>query len=154
MGDSYFQMLTLTYEPIDYEALTESVRSKRAGAVVLFLGTVREMTAGRQTVALDYEAYPSMAQAKLNEIVAEARARWPIVEAAIVHRLGRLELNEISVAIAVSTPHRQQAFEAGQYLIDRLKAVVPIWKKDNWADGTTEWIHPALPAAPGGPTAN
>lgn len=147
-------MLTLTYEPIDYEALTESVRSKRAGAVVLFLGTVREMTAGRQTVALDYEAYPSMAQAKLGEIVAEAKARWPIVETAIVHRLGRLELNEISVAIAVSTPHRQQAFEAGQYLIDRLKAVVPIWKKDNWADGTTEWNHPCQPAAPGGPTAN
>jgi molybdopterin synthase catalytic subunit len=100
------------------------------------------MTDGRQTLALDYEAFPEMAEAKLEELLADARDKWPLVKAAIVHRLGRLELGDVSVAVAVSTPHRQQAFEAGKYLIDRLKEIVPIWKKENWADGTTEWVHP------------
>lgn len=138
-------MISLTNEPIDVAALTESVRSDQAGAVVLFLGTVREMTHGRKTAALDYDAYPEMARAKMEELVAEAGRLWPIVKAAIAHRLGHLELGEVSVAIAVSTPHRQQAFEAGKFLIDRLKEVVPIWKKENWADGSTEWVHPGLP---------
>jgi len=135
-------MIQLTHEPINYTLLTESVRSRAAGAVVLFLGTVREMTNGRQTTALDYEAFPEMAAAKFEELIGEARHKWPVVNAAIVHRLGRLELGDVSVAVAVSTPHRQQAFEAGRFLIDRLKEVVPIWKKENWADGTTEWVHP------------
>ena len=137
-------MIQLTRDVIDYQALTESVRSDQAGAAILFLGTVREMTAGKRTVALEYEAFPQMAEAKLVELLDEARSRWPIVKAAIAHRLGRLELGEVSVAVAVSTPHRQQAFEAGKYLIDRLKEIVPIWKKENWADGTTEWVHPGL----------
>ena len=139
-------MIQLTTDPIDYHALTERVRSNQAGAVVLFLGTVREMTEGRQTLALDYEAYPGMAEVKLAELEAEARQKWPIIEAALVHRMGRLELGEISVAVAVSAPHRHQAFEAGRYLIDRLKEVVPIWKKENWSDGSTEWVHPGTPA--------
>src|SRR5258707_13711119 len=126
-------MIQLTNDSIDYAALTESVRYRAAGAVVLFLGTVREMTEGRQTLALDYEAFPQMAEAKLEELLVEARKKWPIVRAGITHRLGRLELGAVSVAVAVSTPHRQQAFEAGQYLIDRLKQIVPIWKKENWA---------------------
>jgi len=137
-------MIQLTNNPIDYAALTESVRSSAAGAVVLFLGTVREMTEGRRTIALDYEAFPQMAEAKLEELLVEAGNKWPIVNAAIAHRLGRLELGDVSVAVAVSTPHRAQAFEAGKYLIDRLKEVVPIWKKENWADGTTEWVHPGV----------
>jgi molybdopterin synthase catalytic subunit len=137
-------MIQLTHETIDYASLTEAVRSHAAGAVVLFLGTVREMTNGRQTAALDYEAFPEMAAAKFEELIGEAREKWSIVNAAIVHRLGRLELGDVSVAVAVSTPHRQQAFEAGQYLIDRLKEVVPIWKKENWSDGTTEWVHPGV----------
>ena len=135
-------MVHLTNSAIDFAALTESVRSTQAGAVVLFLGTVREMTHGQQTIALDYEAYPGMAEAKLAELEAEVRNRWPVIEVGIVHRLGRLELGDVSVAVAVSTPHRQQAFEAGKHLIDRLKEVVPIWKKENWADGSTEWVHP------------
>jgi molybdopterin synthase catalytic subunit len=139
-------MIRLTHDPIDFAALTESVRSDQAGAVVLFLGTVREMTAGRQTTALDYEAYPEMAQTKMRELLDEAYARWPLLGAAIVHRLGRLELGDISVALAVSAPHRHQAFDAGRCLIDRLKEVVPIWKKENWADGTTEWVHPGAGA--------
>ena len=137
-------MHRLTREPIDYTALTESVRSDQAGAVVLFLGTVREMTADRRTVALDYDAYPEMAIAKLAELESEARRRWPVVEVGIVHRLGHLDLGEISVAVAVSSPHRQDAFEAGRFLIDTLKVTVPIWKKENWSDGTTEWVHPGM----------
>jgi molybdopterin synthase catalytic subunit len=137
-------LIELTHEEIDYSALTESVRSRRAGAVVLFLGTVRELTGGRETVALDYEAYVEMARAKLVEIVDEAKEKWPIVEVAIQHRLGHLEVGEISVAVAVSCPHRSEAFEAGRFLIDRLKECVPVWKKENWSDGSTEWVHPGL----------
>ena len=135
-------MISLTHDPIDYHALTESVRSPNSGAVVLFLGTVREMTGSRRTVALDYEGYPQMAEAKLAELEATARGRWPIDRVGIVHRLGHLELGDISVAVAVSCPHRQQAFEAGKFLIDELKVSVPIWKKENWDDGSTEWVHP------------
>ena len=148
-------MISLTHSPIDYHSLTESVRSPQSGAVVLFLGTVREMTAGRQTVALDYEAYPQMAEAKLAELESAARSRWPIDRVGVIHRLGRLELGEISVAVAVSCPHRKQAFEAGQFLIDELKVSVPIWKQENWGDGSTEWVHPGLgsdPAKTSGPT--
>ncbi len=137
-------MIELTRNPIDYTALTESVRSNQAGAVVLFLGTVREMTAGRQTEALDYDAYPEMALAKLAELETEARDRWPVTGVALVHRLGHLDLGEISVAVAVSSPHRPDAFEAGRHLIDRLKEIVPIWKKENYTDGTTEWVHPGV----------
>ncbi len=135
-------MIQLTHEPIDYHALTESIRSNQSGAVVLFLGTVRELTQGRRTVALDYEGYPQMAEAKLAELEAVARSRWPIDKVGIVHRFGHLELGDISVAVAVSCPHRQQAFEAGRFLIDELKVTVPIWKKENWEDGSTEWVHP------------
>lgn len=135
-------MIQLTHDPIDYTTLMESVRSPQAGAVILFLGTVREFTAGRQTVALEYDAYAAMAVRKMEELVEQARGQWPVVKAAIVHRLGRLELGDVSVAVAVSTPHRHQAFDAGRFLIDQLKIVVPIWKKENWADGSTEWVHP------------
>lgn len=135
-------MVVLTSHPIDYHQLTEDVRSHDAGAVVLFLGTVREMTRGRQTVALDYEAFPEMARAKMEQLESEASEQWSVTAARIVHRLGHLELGDISVAVAVSGPHRKDAFEAGRFLIDRLKEEVPIWKKENWSDGSTEWVHP------------
>ncbi|HEY2841368.1 MAG TPA: molybdenum cofactor biosynthesis protein MoaE [Pirellulales bacterium] len=138
-------MIELTHRPIDSAELLCKVGSNQAGAVVLFLGTVREMTGERRTIALDYECYPEMAQRQLADLEAQARARWPIIECAIVHRLGHLELGEASVAVAVSTAHRDVAFEAARWLIDTLKQVVPIWKKENWADGATEWIHPGLP---------
>lgn len=144
-------MIQLTHNPIDHAALTESVRSTQSGAVVLFLGTVREFTAGRQTTHLDYEAYPQMAEAQLLALEEEATRRWPIERVAIVHRLGRMELGDISVAVAVSCPHRDQAFEAGRFLIDQLKVTVPIWKKENWADGSAEWVHPGADAIDGQP---
>ena len=134
--------IELTRDAIDCAVLTEWARSPQAGAVVLFLGTVREMTGERRTVALDYEAYPEMARRKMQEIADEASSRWPVIKAGIAHRFGHLELGDVSVAVAVSTPHRTDAFEAGRFLIDTLKEVVPIWKQENWADGTTEWVEP------------
>ena len=122
--------------------MTEQVRRGDCGAVVLFLGTVRDLTGERTTVALDYEAYPAMAEKKMAEIEAETRNRWPVGEIVLEHRLGHLDVGAISVAVAVSCPHRAQAFEACRYAIDRLKELVPIWKKENWADGSTEWVHP------------
>ncbi|HEV3298948.1 MAG TPA: molybdenum cofactor biosynthesis protein MoaE [Planctomycetaceae bacterium] len=145
-------MQRLSEEPIDFAALTESVRSTDSGAVVLFLGTVREMTNGRRTTALEYEAFGPMAESKLAEIEAEAGRRWKLDRVAIAHRLGRLELGEVSVAVAVSSPHRAEAFEAARYMIDTLKATVPIWKKENWHDGTTEWVHPGREST--GPESN
>ena len=138
-------MIELTESEIDHAAVTESVRSHRAGAVCTFLGTVRELTGDRLTASLDYEAYPELALRKMKELDDEARKRWPILESAIIHRVGHLELGEISIVIAVSTPHRRQSFEACQWLIDTFKEVVPIWKRENWADGGEEWVHPGLP---------
>jgi len=137
-------MIEITHAPIDPAEVLRHVASNQAGAVVLFLGTTREFTDGRQTESLEYECYPEMARQKMGELVSQARSRWPLLACAIVHRVGHLQLGEASVAIAVSSPHRQAAFEAGQWLIDTLKQVVPIWKKENWADGTSQWVHPGL----------
>ena len=139
-------MIQLNHDPIDSSAVIESVQSPEAGALVLFLGTTREFTAGRQTESLDYESYGEMALSKLEELEQEARQRWSLTELTIVHRLGHLGIGEASVAIAVSAPHRKDAFTAGQWLIDTLKEIVPIWKKENWADGTSEWVHPGMPS--------
>lgn len=135
-------MIRLTRDVIDFHALTEEVRRADCGAVVLFLGTVRDLTGERVTVALDYEAYPGMAEKKMAEIERETRERWPVGAIILEHRLGHLDVGDISVAVAVSCPHRAQAFEACRHAIDRLKELVPIWKKENWSDGTTEWVHP------------
>jgi molybdopterin synthase catalytic subunit len=135
-------MIRLTREAIDYQALTEQVRRGDCGAVVLFLGTVRDLTGARVTVALDYDAYPAMAEKKMAEIEADTCRRWPVGAIILEHRLGHLDVGDISVAVAVSCPHRAQAFEACRHAIDRLKELVPIWKKETWADGSTEWVHP------------
>lgn len=135
-------MIALTHDPIDAAAITESVRGPHEGAVVTFLGTVRDLTGDRVTVALDYEAYTGMAEAKLREIEAETRARWPVGDMAIVHRLGRLEVGDISVAIAVACPHRGDAFDACRHAIERLKEIVPIWKREHSPSGEHQWVHP------------
>lgn len=135
-------MVRLTHDPIDFTALTEAVRSPHCGAVALFLGTVRDLTGDEVTEFLEYEAYPPMAEKKMAEIEVEVRSRWILGEVAMVHRLGRLGVGEISVAVAVSAPHRDAAFEACRFAIDTLKQVVPIWKKDLASVGTGEWIHP------------
>jgi molybdopterin synthase catalytic subunit len=135
-------MIRLTHEPIDYHHLTEAVRRPGCGGVVLFLGTVRDLTGDQVTTALDYDAYDEMAEKKLGQVEEETRARWPVGDMALIHRLGHLEIGEVSVAVAVSCPHRTQAFEACRYAIDRLKEIVPIWKKDHGPTGTSEWVHP------------
>jgi molybdopterin synthase catalytic subunit len=137
-------MIDITTERIDTESVLRAAGSPNAGAIVLFLGTTREFTRGRQTASLEYECYPEMARQKLAQLEAEARRRWPLEGCAIVHRVGHLEIGEASVAVAVSTAHRHAAFEAGQWLIDTLKELVPIWKKENWSDGESQWVHPGL----------
>jgi molybdopterin synthase catalytic subunit len=134
-------MVQLTRAAIDSGAVIAAVRSPHCGAVVLFLGTVRDLTGDRATAFLDYEAYPPMAEKKCAEIEAEIRHRWPVENIALVHRLGRLEVGDVSVAIAVSAPHRLEAFQACQYAIDALKELVPIWKKEHAPDGSGEWVH-------------
>jgi molybdopterin synthase catalytic subunit len=121
------------------------VASPAAGAVLLFLGTARNESNGRPTASLDYEAYNEMASKLLARLEAEARQRWPLLGCALVHRLGHVEIGETSVAVAVSSRHRGVAFAAGHWLIDRLKETVPIWKRENWSDGSSDWVHPGLP---------
>lgn len=140
-GDSR-ATIRITTDVLDHAAITDSVRSNQAGAVCSFLGTVREMTGTRQTVALEYEAYPAMAEKTLMALAEQALMRWPIERLVIAHRLGALGLGAISVVVAVSCPHRGDSFDACRWLIDTLKEVVPIWKKEAWADGTEEWVHP------------
>jgi molybdopterin synthase catalytic subunit len=135
-------MIALTREPIDHTNLTESVRAANCGAVVTFLGTVRDVTGDKVTIALDYEAYAGMAEKKLAEIEADVRGHWPVGDVIMIHRLGHLTVGEISVAVAVSCPHRADAFAACRHAIDRLKELVPIWKCEHGVDGSTEWVHP------------
>ena len=137
-------MFRIVEGPIDDLGLENEVRTEADGAVIVFRGVARKFSRGREVVHLEYEAYPEMATKKMAELEAEARQRWPIIEVALVHRLGHMDLGEISVVVAVSCPHRHQAFEACRWLIDTLKEVVPIWKKENWADGGDEWVHPGL----------
>jgi molybdopterin synthase catalytic subunit len=132
-------VVQLTQHAIDVTALTEFVRKPHSGAVVTFLGTVRDLTGDVVTNSLHYEAYPAMAEKQMAEIENQTRARWPVGELALVHRLGHLEVGEVSVAVAVSCPHRAEAFEACRFVIDRLKEIVPIWKKENRADGSACW---------------
>jgi len=145
-------MIQLTDEPIDAQRLLQLAQRPEAGAVLLFLGTTRQFTDERETVELHYDAYHEMAVRELEKLEREARRRWPIVECGIVHRLGLVPVAEASVAIVVSSPHRDEAFVAGRWLIDTLKESVPIWKQEHWADGAVEWVHPSAtgsnPATP------
>ena len=129
----------ITEDPIDLNDVYEKVVRSEAGAVSTFTGIVREFTYGKRTLFLQYEAYVPMAEKKLAEIGAEISERWGNTETAIVHRIGRLDISEIAVAIAVSTPHREDAFAACRYAIERIKQMVPIWKKEHWEDGSV-WI--------------
>ncbi len=134
-------MVRLTRDAIDFAALTNEARHPHCGAVALFLGTVRDLTGEHVTVFLDYDAYAPMAEKKLAEIEATVRARWPVREVLMVHRLGRLAVGDVSVAVVVSCPHRAEAFDALRFAVDALKELVPIWKKENGPDGTGEWVH-------------
>lgn len=135
-GQDVFQ---ITEQPLSLDALAKEVGRNTSGAVASFLGIVRGFARGRQVRYLEYDAYPEMAVAKIREIGDEVRARWPVDRIAIVHRIGHLTIGEASVAVVVSAPHRREALEACAYGIERLKEMVPIWKKEVWADGE-EWI--------------
>jgi molybdopterin synthase catalytic subunit len=140
-------LIQLSDSPLDVAAAVAAVSDGGAGAISVFLGTTRDETSasGRPLVALDYEAYPEMARKQLHALAAEARKRWPILRVAILHRVGRVEVGKPSVLIAVSTPHRAEAFEACRFLIDRLKAEAAIWKKEVWDDGSTSWVKGNVP---------
>lgn len=129
----------LTSEPIEINDVITKVARAEAGAINTFIGTVREFTKDKRTLYLEYQAYVPMAEKKLEEIANEIHAKWPDTKTAIAHRTGRLDISEVAVVIAVSTPHRKDAFEASRYAIERMKEIVPIWKKEHWEDGTS-WI--------------
>ena len=135
-GDLY----RIVEEPLSPDAVAGSVGDPAAGGIVIFSGVVRNEKDGRPVKYLEYEAHAPMAEAKLREIGAEVRRRWPSVKAvAILHRVGRLEIGESSVLIAVSAAHRREAFEACHYAIDTLKQTVPVWKKEHFEDGEV-WV--------------
>jgi len=129
----------VTESPLSLDGLVMVVRQNTSGAVATFLGVVREFARGRRVSFLEYDAYPEMATATMRRIGEEIRLRWPVDRIAIVHRIGRLEIGEASIAIAVSSAHRREALEACAFAIERVKEIVPIWKKEVWTDGA-EWI--------------
>jgi len=125
--------------PLDGEAIKRAAYQDPAGAVVLFEGTVRSPSEGRDVDHLEYEAYEAMAVAQMESIVEEARTRWPLTSAYLHHRLGRIGVGEASVVVAVTSPHRPEAFEACRWIIEQLKAEVPVWKKEFYSDGSI-WV--------------
>ena len=136
--------IELTPAPLSAAAAVAFVTAPAAGGIAVFVGTTRAETSpdGRPLVALDYEAYADMALQRLRGLAAAARGKWPVDKLAIVHRTGPVAVGESSVVIAVSTPHRADAFDACRFLIDQLKIDVPIWKRETWADGSASWVHP------------
>ncbi|MBN1581312.1 MAG: molybdenum cofactor biosynthesis protein MoaE [Anaerolineae bacterium] len=129
----------ITEQAIVVDEVVARLADPANGAVVTFVGVVRNNSDGRETLYLEYEAYPEMAEAVLGQIAGEVRERWPeIRQAAMVHRVGHLEIGETAIVIALSAAHRRQMFDALHYAIDRIKAIAPIWKKEVWADGS-EW---------------
>jgi len=133
--------------PIDAAVLLAEVANARHGATVLFTGTVRDVNDGEPVTGLDYSAYGAMAERELRTIVEEALLRWPGSDVIVEHRIGALELGDISVAIATAHPHRAQAFEAARYVIEELKKRAPIWKREHYVTGRTEWVNAAGGAA-------
>jgi molybdopterin synthase catalytic subunit len=132
-------MIKITEKPIDVQKVIDTATSLGAGAVNVFIGTVRNTAHGKNVVWLEYEAYESMAVAEIRKIIDEASHRWPLLGWAVSHRVGTLKPAEVSVVVAVSAPHRRESFEACQFIIDSLKTKVPIWKKEVFEDGE-EWV--------------
>jgi molybdopterin synthase catalytic subunit len=135
-------MFKITGEEIELGDVIRAVEAGDAGAIVHFLGIVRNNTEGREVSYLEYEAYPPMAEKKMAEIAQEIHEKWGLDRVAMIHRVGRLEIGEVSVAVAVASPHRKEAFEACHYAMNRLKQIVPIWKREVWVDGEEEWVKP------------
>jgi len=136
-------MIQIADKAIDIQACIDAAQSERAGAVDVFIGTVRNHNNAKEVVRLIFETYDTMAVKKMQELADQAREKWEIEKIVMVHRKGTLEIGDVAVVIAVSTPHRAASFEACQWLIDTLKQVVPIWKREVYKDGE-EWLeaHP------------
>ena len=141
--------MLITDEPLDAERVTAMVANTANGGVVTFQGVTRDETGGRTVVRLDYEAYPEMAYKTLQQIFDEVEERWGITDLALAHRIGRLELGEASLVVAVGAAHRAEAFAAAMYVVDRLKEIVPIWKKEFFEDGSV-WVGLGSSAPPEG----
>ncbi|MFP7734198.1 molybdenum cofactor biosynthesis protein MoaE [Priestia aryabhattai] len=140
MNQDLFEVVN---QPIVVDEIIEKVSRRDAGAITTFIGTVREFTKGKKTLSLEYQAYVPMAVKMLSQIGDEIEERWPDALTAITHRIGKLDITEVAVVIAVSSPHRKTAYEANEYAIERIKQIVPIWKKEFWEDGT-KWIGDQL----------
>ena len=140
-------MFIVTEQPLDPAPLVEAVRRDEAGAIALFYGIVRNENLGRRVQYLEYDAYPEMAIKKMREVGDEVAARFPVTGFGVMHRTGRLEIGETSLLVAVSSGHRKEAFEACHYAVDRIKQIVPVWKKEVWEDGS-EWIEGSVPEVP------
>ena len=132
-------MVQITKTPISTEKIIGAVVAPASGAINVFIGTTRNHSQGRSVKSLEYEAYEPMALRMMEQILHEAKNRWNIHDAVIVHRVGKVSVGEASVVIAVSSSHRDEAFQSCRFLIDRLKHVVPIWKREFFADGAVEW---------------
>ncbi|KGA97599.1 molybdenum cofactor biosynthesis protein MoaE [Alkalihalobacillus alcalophilus ATCC 27647 = CGMCC 1.3604] len=137
------KLFLITEQEITVQEVVDKVSDRNAGAINCFIGTVREMTKGKKTLYLAYEAYVPMAEKKLAQIGDEIKERWPHTQVAITHRIGELAISDLAVVIAVSTPHRNDSYEASRYAIERIKEIVPIWKKEHWEDGQ-KWIGDQL----------
>jgi len=133
--------IRISPDPLDPAALVSRVRSDADGAVILFVGTVRDHNEGRSVEHLEYEAYAEMAERELAEIADEAVERWKVGDVAVEHRTGLLRIGEASVAIAVASAHRDAAYSASRYIIEELKKRVPIWKREGYTDGRSEWVR-------------
>lgn len=137
------ELFSIVDVPIITDDVIQKVKSVNVGAITVFIGTVRELTNGKKTLSLEYQAYESMAVKKLAKIGEEIIEKWPNTKVAITHRVGKLDISDVAVVIAVSSPHREAAYEANAFAIERIKQIVPIWKKEYWEDGT-KWIGDQL----------
>jgi len=132
-------MIKITQKSIDIQKVIDTASSLGAGAVNVFIGTVRNNAHGKTVLWLEYEAYESMAVAEIRKIIDEASHRWPLLGWAVCHRIGTLKPGEVSVVVAISTPHRSDSFDACEFIIDSIKQKAPIWKKEVFEDGE-EWV--------------
>lgn len=134
----------ITSEPLDASAVLESVRTDADGAIVLFAGTVREQNEGRAVTGMRYDAYPEMAERVIREIADETARRWEVTNITAAHRTGDLAIGETSVIVAVASPHREEAFQAGRHVIEEIKKRLPVWKQEHYVDGSA-WLEGTRP---------
>ena len=144
--------VAVTHEPLDSDRVMASVGGDEDGAVLLFMGTVRNHADDRPVSGMRYEGYEEMAVEMLRRIADEASERFHSPSIAVVHRLGDLRVGDVSVMVAVSSPHRAEAYGASRYIMEEIKTRLPVWKKEFYTDGTTDWVEGVTPATPGQPS--